>query len=82
MSVVMLSLKICKKTSITFNQGCSDLGLSLNKLLYYRSDNNTYVESTFKGRDRIDDTDPVKSVLYIRHAVSGTTPSHANATIV
>ena len=79
MSVVMLSLKYVKKTSITFNQG---LSLSLNKLLYYRSDNNTYVESTFKGRDRIDDTDPVKSVLYIRHAVSGTTPSHANATIV
>ena len=42
----------------------------------------TYVERTFRGSDRIDDTDPVKSVLYILHAVNGTTPSHAKATIV
>ena len=40
------------------------------------------VERTFNGSERIEDTDPVKSVLYIRQAVRGTTPSHANATIV
>ena len=42
----------------------------------------TYVERTFKGSESIDDTDPVKSVLYIRQAVKGTTPNQANATIV
>ena len=49
---------------------------------WYRYSVITYVENTLMGSERMDETDPVNSVLYILQAVKGTTPNQAKATIV